>query len=94
MEASGVAKHHNVEDAAPSKGLSSPKHHCAERRDPRLWCMDSVITREECGISALFLQLLFEQIISELRFFKINTHNHKDNRWGGTASTPLEAGRK
>ena len=59
------------QDAAPSKGLPSPKHHCSERRDPRLWCMDMCIAREECGISALFLQLLFEQrLFQNLDFLK------------------------
>lgn len=58
------------QDAAPTRACPVPNI-TVLRRDPRLWCMDSVITWEECGISALFLQLLFElRLFQNLDFLK------------------------
>ena len=61
VEASGAAKHHaGHRTLPPTKACPVPNIAVLRRRDPRLRCMDSVITGEDCGISALFLKLLFE----------------------------------
>lgn len=72
VEASGAAKHHAGHRTLPStKACPVPNIAVLRRRDPRLRRMHSVITGEECGISALLLQLLFElRLFQNLDFVK------------------------